>query len=116
MESDKTIVKSGDNQEHVRAIDARVALEVVYEAIREVNTFRSPSDTVPLRPDVLLVGENGCLDSMEMTTLVLAVERRILAIASRQISFLDGVDFESELGALHSPQSLADLIVAKCAD
>jgi hypothetical protein len=115
MGSDRTVVKS-DNQEHISAIDARVALEVVYEAIREVNTFRSPSDTVPLRPDVLLVGENGCLDSMEMTTLVLAAERRILEIASRHISFLDGADFESELSAFHSPQSLADLIVAKCTE
>jgi hypothetical protein len=109
-------VKCGNNQEHLRPIDLRVALEVVYEAIREVNSFRSPSDTVPLRPNVILVGESGSLDSMEMTTLVLAVERRILEIGGYRISLLDGTDFESELSAFHSPSSLADLIVAKCTD
>lgn len=53
---------------------------------------------------------------MEMTTLALAVERRLLEIANREISFLDGADFESELKAFQSPSSLADLIVAKCAE
>lgn len=53
---------------------------------------------------------------MEMTTLVLAVERRILEMAGRQVSLLDGADFESELNAFHSPSLLADLIVAKCTD
>ena len=110
------LVKCGIDQGRFSPIDIRVALEVVYEAIKEVNSFRSPSDIVPLRPDVLLVGESGCLDSMEMTTLVLAVERRILEMAGRQVSLLDGADFESELNAFHSPSSLADLIVAKCTD
>ena len=109
-------MKSGNNQEHFRPVDPSVALGVVYEAIQEVNSFRSPNDTVPLRPDVLLVGESGCLDSMEMTTLALALERRLREIANREISFLDGADFESELRAFQSPSSLADLIVAKCAE
>ena len=95
-------------------IDLDAALHVVCQAIENVNSFRSPDNAVSPYPDVVLVGEGGCLDSMEMITLVLAVERRILEISGRTISLLGGEDFESQLGAFRSPASLATLIVEKC--
>lgn len=95
-------------------IDLNAALEIVCQAIENVNSFRSPDKAVAPRPDVVLVGEGGCLDSMEMITLVLTVERRILEISGRAISLLDGEDFESQLAAFHGPASLASLIVEKC--
>jgi hypothetical protein len=107
-------VKHGNSAEQFGRVDQRLALEVVYEAIKEVNSFRSPGKAISLRPDIILVGESGCLDSMEITTLALGVERRILEITNREVSLLDGSDSVSELSAFYNPSALADLIVAKC--
>lgn len=104
----------GSDQVQFEPIDLRGAFDVVYKGIETVNSFRSPDNAVSFHPDVVLVGEGGCLDSMEMITLVLAVERRILEISGRTISLLGGEDFESQLGAFRSPASLATLIVEKC--
>jgi hypothetical protein len=109
-------VKHDNSEKHFGRVDQHLALEVVYEAIKEVNSFRSPRKAISLRPDIILVGESGCLDSMEITTLALGVERRILEITNRELSLLDGADSESELSAFYSPSALADLIVAKCAN
>jgi len=107
-------VETGNQPEPVDLIDSNAASEVVAQAIESVNSFRSADNAVSSHPEVLLVGEGGCLDSMEMVTLVLAVERRILEITGRAISLLDGEDFESQLAAFHTPSSLANLMVEKC--
>ena len=107
-------VKHDNSEKHFGRVDHHLALEIIYEAIKEVNTFRSPGEAISPRPDIILVGESGCLDSMEITTLALGVERRILELTNREVSLLDGADSESELSAFYNPSALADLIVAKC--
>ena len=50
-------------------------LALVYGCIDDINDLRSPDEAIEKRPDVLLVGEGGCLDSLALTTLILDLER-----------------------------------------
>jgi hypothetical protein len=102
------------SERNSRQIDEQMALEVVYDAIKELNSFRPSGRAISPRPDVALVGESGCLDSMEITTLALGIERRIFEITNREIALLDGDDSELELNAFQNPAALADLIATKC--
>jgi hypothetical protein len=108
------VVECGNDHQEFSRVDLRTALDLVYEAIENLNPLRSPDNPVSLRPNVVLMGESGCLDSLELITLVLAIERRVLELTGRGVSLLDGLDIESQLRALHNPSSLADLIVARC--
>lgn len=109
-------MESGNDHRQFTPIDLHTALGLVYEGIENVNSFRSPDNTVSPHPNMILIGERGRLDSLEMITLVLAVERRILEMTGRRVSLVDGEDIEPQLSAFHSPSTLADLIVAKCRD
>ena len=91
----------------------QLALDVVYRAIDAVNFMRLAEDAVSRRPDVILAGEGGCLDSLALVTLVLAIERRVVEITGEEISLLGESDFESQLDAFRTPSALADLIMEK---
>ena len=58
-------------------MDLPTALDVVYNAIDVVNDLRQANDQIARTPDVALAGEGGCLDSLALATLILAVERRV---------------------------------------
>ena len=53
-----------------------LALDVVYQAVDSVNLMRRPEEAIPRVPEVILVGEGGCLDSLALATLLLAERGR----------------------------------------
>jgi hypothetical protein len=97
-------------------MEFQLALDVVYKGLESVNALRSPEAAVSLTPDVILAGEGGNLDSLELVTLVLAIERRVRELTGQEVSLLDGDDFEHQLPAFRNPSLLADLIVEKSTD
>lgn len=95
-------------------LDSSLALNVVYQGIESINSFRSPHDAISLHPDVPLAGEEGCLDSLELITLMLNIERQIGELVGDQVSLVDSVESESDLAAFHTPSTLANFVVERC--
>ena len=60
----------------LKHMDVQHYLPLVYDALRRVNEIRPPEDPVPEEPDVLLVGDEGLLDSLALMTLILTLENR----------------------------------------
>jgi hypothetical protein len=89
------------------------ALQIVYRALEMVNELRPPEDALASEPDLVLVGDEGALDSLALTTLVLAIESRVADLTGREIVLLDDADFEEQMSAFRTPATLAELIVAK---
>ena len=58
-------------------MNLNTALDVVYGAIKIVNSIRAEDYSIPLRTDVVLAGEGARLDLLVLVTLVLAVGRRV---------------------------------------
>lgn len=89
------------------------ALAIVYGAIEELNDLRPPDRALPIRPDVPLAGEGGSLDSLEIMTLALAIERGMTAATGREIPLLDAAELDLQLPAFRTPSSLASLVLSK---
>jgi hypothetical protein len=85
-------------------------LALVYGCIDDINDLRSPDQAIERRPDVLLVGEGGCLDSLALATLILNLERRASRLSGREISLFDGRELEDNLARFCTPATLAELI------
>jgi hypothetical protein len=96
-------------------MDLPKAMEVVYHAIDMVNDLRSENDQVAKAPDVVLAGEGGCLDSLALATLILAVERRVADLSGQEVTLLDESEFDPQFTRFASPSALAALIVEKLA-
>jgi len=91
------------------------ALQVVYRALDLVNELRAPGDQIPKTPSVRLAGDGGCLDSLALATLALAVERDVATTAGREIVLLGDDDFELNLTFFSTAEDLARLIMQKAA-
>jgi hypothetical protein len=85
-------------------------LALVYGCIDDINDLRSPDEAIEKRPDVLLVGEGGCLDSLALTTLILGLERRASSLFGKDVSLLDGRELEDDLARFSTPAALAELV------
>lgn len=85
-------------------------LALIYGCIDDINELRMPEDAIDKRPDVVLVGEGGCLDSLALTMLILNVERQASRISGKEISLLDGRELEDNLARFTTPATLADLV------
>jgi hypothetical protein len=85
-------------------------LALVYGCIDDINDLRSPDEAIEKRPDVLLAGEGGCLDSLALTMLILNLERRVSSLSGKEISLLDGKELEDNLARFSTPATLADLV------
>lgn len=90
--------------------NAAEVLALIYGCIDDINELRMPEDAVDKRPDVVLVGEGGCLDSLALTMLILNVERQASRISGKEISLLDGRELEDNLARFTTPAALAELV------
>ena len=88
----------------------REVLALIYGCIDEINDLRLPDDAIEKRPDVILVGEGGCLDSLALTMLILNVERQAARISGKEVSLLDGRELEDNLARFATPAALAELV------
>jgi hypothetical protein len=85
-------------------------LALVYGCIDDINDLRTPDEAIEKRPDVLLAGEGGCLDSLALAMLILNLERRASSLSDKEISLLDGRELEDSLARFSTPSALADLV------
>ena len=85
-------------------------LALIYGCIDDINELRLPEEAIDKRPDVVLVGEGGCLDSLALTMLILNVERQASKISGKDVSLLDGRELEDNLARFTTPAALAELV------
>ena|SRR3954447_11262085 len=85
-------------------------LALIYGCIDDINELRLPEEAIDKRPDVVLVGEGGCLDSLALTMLILNVERQVSKASGKDISLLDGRELEDNLARFTTPAALAELV------
>jgi hypothetical protein len=85
-------------------------LALVYRCIDDINDLRSPDEAIEKRPDVILVGEGGCLDSLALTMLILNIERQASKISGKEISMFDGRELDDDLARFATPAALAELV------
>lgn len=92
-------------------MDRQVALRIIYDAIDIVNGLRAADDQVAKLPDVVLLGEDGILDSLALTTLVLAIERMVEMQAGNSIALMASPSLDENMSGLRTPASIAELIL-----
>ena len=69
--------------------NASEVLALIYGCIDDINDLRLPTEAIEKRPDVILAGEGGCLDSLALAMLILNVERQASKISGKEISLTD---------------------------
>ena len=94
-------------------MDVQHCLPLVYDALRRVNEIRPPEEHVPEEPDVVLVGDEGLLDSLALTTLILALENQLREKTGKDISLMQEADFDTLTEQFHTPRAIAELIAGK---
>ncbi len=92
-------------------MDQRVALSIVYEAIDVVNGLRSAESQLIKSPDLLLAADDGVLDSLALTTLVLAVERKVKEVTGNDIDLFGSDAYDENMTNLRTPTSLVEAIL-----
>jgi hypothetical protein len=97
-------------------MDRAAALVLVYQAIDIVNGLRPAGEQLPKSPDVILTGDQGLLDSLALTTLVLSLERIVRESTGRDVDLLRDSGPDDELVMLRSPAALADMILELVAE
>ena len=63
------------------------ALDLVYEAIDEVNVYLPPDAQVSKRPDVPLTGAEATADSLALAQLVTCIEERVVDADGMELDF-----------------------------
>jgi acyl carrier protein len=90
--------------------NAGEVLALIYGCIDDINELRLPEEAIDKRPDVVLIGEGGCLDSLALMMLILNLERQASKIAGKEVSLLDGRELEDNLARFTTPAALAELV------
>jgi len=91
-------------------MDAQRYLPLIYDALRRVNEMRPPNERVPEEPDVVLVGDEGLLDSLALTTLILNLESKLSEKIGQDVSLIQEGDFDSLTRQFRTPRAIAELI------
>jgi hypothetical protein len=97
----------------LKRMDVQYCLPLVYDALRRVNEIRPLAEHVPEEPDVVLVGDDGLLDSLAVTTLILALENRLREKSGKDISLMQDADFDALTKQFRTPRAIAELIAGK---
>ncbi len=66
-------------------------LQIIYDAIDEVNLSLNPNQSLEKFPETVLVGESGNLDSLGVVNLLVVVEENIARIFGEDIGLLEPI-------------------------
>lgn len=94
-------------------MDVRDCLPLVYEALQKVNAIRPSEEQVPEEPDVVLAGDEGLLDSLALTTLILSLENRLREKTGEDVSLMQEGDLDALTQQFRTPLAIAELIAGK---
>jgi acyl carrier protein len=94
-------------------MDIADCLPLVYHALGRVNALRLPEDQIPEVKEVVLVGDEGLLDSLALASLILALENQLLAKTGKDISLMAEADFDRLTEQFRTPQAIAEHIAGK---
>ena len=85
-------------------------MQMIYEAIDEVNEEADAEGVIEKSPDTVLIGESAQLDSMGFVTFIATVEDGIAESFGAQIELMDIVEEEGEWTVTALTKYLADAI------
>ncbi|HYW45894.1 MAG TPA: hypothetical protein VE959_23725 [Bryobacteraceae bacterium] len=94
-------------------MDIQTCLSLVYDALGRVNEIRPPEAPVPSQPDVVLVGDEGLLDSLALMTLILTIENLLREKTGQEVPIMQEADFETLTKQFRTPRAIAELIARK---
>jgi acyl carrier protein len=97
----------------LKRMDVQQYLSLVYDALRRVNEIRPPEEHVPEEPDVVLVGDDGLLDSLALTILILSLENRLREKTGEDVSLMQEADLDALSEQFRTPRAIAELIAGK---
>jgi hypothetical protein len=92
-------------------MDRNGAFNIVYEALDVVNELRPEAEQLTKSPDLLLFGEDGCLDSLALTTLVLSIERKVNEATGNDIDLFGPDVIEGDMSSLRTVSTLVGSIL-----
>ena len=97
----------------MKNMDTQTCLSLVYDALRRVNEIRPPEAQVPKEPDVVLVGDEGLLDSLALMTLILTIENLLREQTGQEVPIMEEADFETLTMQFRTPRAIAELLAGK---
>ena len=83
-------------------------LELVYEALAEINLERLDENQLPRDPATVLYGANAALDSMDLVRLVILYEQKLNEVAGSELSLSDDRAMSEENSPFQTLGSLVD--------
>ncbi len=66
-------------------------LQLLYEAVDELNQGQAPGQTLEKSPTTVLMGSSGKLDSLGFIVLVVALEEKMERALGRHLSVIDAM-------------------------
>ncbi len=66
-------------------------LQLLYEAVDELNQGQAPGQTLEKSPTTVLMGSSGKLDSLGFIVLVVALEEKMERALGRHLSVIDSM-------------------------
>ena len=85
-------------------------LEVLYEAMAEVNLELLDEDQLALDPSTALFGEAAALDSMDLVRLVVLYEQKLNELLGMELSLTDDRAMSEENSPFQTVASLVDYV------
>lgn len=83
------------------------SLEIIYDAIDQVNAQDENSAKITKSPDTPLLGSGSTVDSLALVNLVVAIEQLVSDHANKSITLVDESVFSSPDNPLSTVGSLA---------
>jgi D-alanine--poly(phosphoribitol) ligase subunit 2 len=87
------------------------ALRLVFEAIDQVNQQLPAAKRLAKKPDTVIVGPGGPLDSLGIVTFVIALEETLGDDLSRSVQRLDESALSDAEGPFHTVDSLVQYLL-----
>lgn len=85
----------------------------IYIAIGRVNELRPPDERIECREDTVLYGEGGCLDSLELVSLILDVEMAVNERIGANVILADARAMSLGHNPFRAVKSLANYVTSR---
>jgi hypothetical protein len=86
-------------------------LPVIYKAMDELNQQRPRSQRLPASPDCVFYGDNGHLDSLELSNFIVLTEQLVQETFGAEIDLSEDDPFSPEAGHMRTAGTLTSHIV-----